>query len=692
MSELSSIVTKEKFINAFHICKEYCEKTDNILDVNFRVLKDHFIELTEAQVTSYYNKFIDSEFVYGLPELHSCEGITIPKKATGVREYKFFPAFSMILYNAVGLVFVDTCNEVVKNIKFNRKKIYPFYPTKFILNQNTNFETERWRVKNDYKTEFNKYQVALEELTVPNSAILQLDLTQYFETIVHEKLISLLYEFSNQSTLSKNKLDAKSETILEFYFEALMNKRFSIPQGRKNFVSDYFGYLYLVPFDMNIESLCSGYNLKFSGMLRYVDDITIILENELNLPNEDVFRTLLEIESNIINWLLKDLGLSINSSKTKRKLIINEDQKSNFIKENKKSISGIELKEEGEGDNLESENSNLTKTLDEVYNEFKSVLTKFKFPNSSDYNISITKEEREILKMILSNKSLQDFVLKPNNKEEIISILKDIDLELIVDYINILIVLFYLKEKKGGGYPFKKFIEDYITKGVKLNDKRRIHIIHILLAQKDIDNSEILKLIVQNKEFLLKDNYGKYLLYFTENFHLEENYDAFSENSIYFRLGHEKVVKKPFLKSYLYNKHNVYQSVIKQLSQHHSGDKAISDQLKHYVIYRRQKKWDLAFNHFHNLFHQIVKKTFILNDQSSIKEIIEKADKLNLEEQLDLDKFYNRRNFNMISHPSQKEQPAEKVSIKDLEYFETKIFAIINKILTNETKTTTPTS
>jgi hypothetical protein len=155
-------------------------------------------------------------------------------------------------------------------------------------------------------------------------------------------------------------------------------------------------------------------------------------------------------------------------------------------------------------------------------------------------------------------------------------------------------------------------------------------------------------------------------------------------------LGHEKIVKDPFRKNYLYNKHSVYQSIIKYFIQNHTDDKAISDQLKHYVIYRRQKKWDLAFNHFHNLFHQIAKKTYSLNDQSSIKDIIEKAEVLNLEEQLDLDKFYNRRNFNMISHPSQKEQPAEKVSLKDLEYFENKIYEIIHKILSYENKPTTP--
>lgn len=680
MSELSSIVTKEKFINAFHICKEYCEKTENILDVNFRLLKDHFIELTEGQVSSYYDKFIESEFVYGLPELHSCDGVTIPKKSTGVREYKFFPAFSMILYNAVGLVFVDTCNAVVKNIKFNRKKIFPFYPTKFFLNPNSNSEAERWRVKNDYKTEFKKYQEALEELIVPNSAILQLDLTQYFETIVHEKLISLLFEFSNQSTLSKNKLDAKSETILEFYFEALMNKRFSIPQGRKNFVSDYFGYLYLVPFDMSIETLCSDHNLKFSGMIRYVDDITIVLENHTNLPNEDVFRTLLEIESKIINWFLKDLGLSINSSKTARKLIITETQKTKFIEENKKSISGLEIKNEDVEQNHDFINQNKAKSLNDLYNEFKDVLAKFKFPRNSNYDVLISKEEREKLKTILSNKSLQGYILKSEKKEEIINILKEVDLELIVDYINILIVLFYLKDKKVG-YPFKKFIENYIMKGVKLNDKRRIHIIHILLAQKDIEIVQIVKIIESNKNFLLKDNYGKYLLYFTENYHLEDGYNEFSENAIYYRLGHEKVVKMPYRKNYLYNKKSVYQSVLKKLIQNHSGDKAISDQLKHYVIYRRQKKWDLSFNHFHNLFHQIAKKKYSLNDQASVKDILENAEILSLEEQLDLDKFYNRRNFNMISHPSQKDQPAEKVSNKDLEYFEKRIIEIINKIL-----------
>ena len=686
MSELSAIVTKEKFINAFNICKEYCEKTENIIDVNFRILKDHFIDLTEGQVSSYYDKFIKNELVYGLPELHSCEGVTVPKKSTGVREYKFFPAFSMILYNAVGLIFVDTCNEVVKNIQFNRKKIFPFYPTKFIINSSTKEESERWKVKNDYKSEFKKYQVALEGLIIPNSAVLQLDLTQYFETIVHEKLISLLYTYSNQSTLSKNKLDAKSETILEFYFEALMNKRFSIPQGRKNFVSDYFGYLYLVPFDMKIESLCSDFDLKFIGMIRYVDDITIILENESNLSNEDVFRILLEIESKIINWFLNELGLTINSTKTERKIISTEIQKQDFIEENKKSISGLELKSDDVSqEKSKNENEENLKTLEEIYDDFKFVLSKFKFPSIEKYNVSINKDEREILKMILSNKRLQDLVLIKGNQKEIVDILKCVDLELIVDYINILIVLFYLKDKKKQ-YPFKKFIEDYITKGVKLNDKRRIHIIHILLAQKDIDKQEILKLILRNKVELQKDNYGKYLLYFTEDIKLEINYDPFSENAVYHRLGYEKVEKEPFRKSYLYNKNNIYQNVLKHLIQSYSDDKAISDQLKHFIIYRRQKKWDLAFNHFHNLFHQIAKKTYSLSDKSTVKEIIEKAHVLNLEEQLDLDKFYNRRNFNMISHPSQREQPSEKVSNKDLEYFESKIFEIINKILSNETQ------
>lgn len=684
MSDLAKIVTKERFLNAYKICFDYCEENENIVDVNFRLIKNHILNLSEAQVKSYYDKFIESELVYGMPELHSCDIVTIPKKSTGIREYRFFSVFSMILYNAIGLTFVDTCNEVLSTLDFNKKSIYPFYPTKFNLNSASKSEKDKWVVKNNYKNEFNKYQTRLEDIITPNCGLLQLDLTQYFESIVHEKLIDLLYQYSNKTTLSKNKLDEASSVILEFFFEALMCHRFSIPQGRKNFVSDYLGYIYLVPFDMEVEKLCQRSKLQFKGMIRYVDDITIVFENHENQNASEVYRQLLETESKIINWFLNILGLSINSSKTVRKYIVDEKEKKIFIEEIKKSISGIELSDSDNQNEIEADEVKKGEVLkiipqvDVIFKKFIEMLEKFKFPENGEFDFKISKYDRELMKVIYDSVIFQKYLLKPGNTAVISKVIKTLEIELTVDYINMLIVLYFIK--KDDNYLFIDILENFFSKYFKADDKRHLHILHVLHAQNNYDKKIINKIISVNKNVIETDNYGKYLLLLADVIKLAENYHELDNNAIFHRITNEYLNSTVYHTGYLFNNDSNYQAVLKILVKDFIGNKAISDQLKNYVLHRRQKKWDLAFNNFHNIFHEICKTKFELTDKATVKTVIEKAKSLNLKDQLTVDKFYNRRNFNMISHPGQKGIPAEKVNAKDLKYFEEKILEIIIKL------------
>lgn len=683
MSDLAKIVTKERFLNAFKICQDYCQSNDHILDVNFRLIKNHLLNLSEAQVISYYDKFIQSELVYGLPEIHSCDIVTIPKKSTGVREYRFFTMFSMILYNAIGLTFVDSCSDSINTLNFNKRSVYPFYPTKFVINKSSKSEKDKWEVRNNYKNEYKKYQDTLSEVVIPNTALLQLDLTQYFESIIHEKLIQLVYQYSTKTTQAKNNLDQDSSLVLEFFFEALMCRRFSIPQGRKNFVSDYLGYLYLVPFDMKVEELCKGSSLTFKGMIRYVDDITVVFDNPDNIPSSEIFRSLLEIESKIINWFLNTLGLSINSSKTVRKYIADEAEKEQFIEENKKSTSGIGLDDPEKEEAKNEPEKNNTKVgeklnVEDTFNKFLKMLEQFKFPENGNFEFEISKEDRELMKVIYDSDIFQKYLLKPGNDEKIGKVITKVEVELTVDYINMLIVLFFIE--KESNYLFIHILEDFFKNKFKPDDKRHLHILHVLHAQNSYDKKLINRIIKRNRRKISKDNYGKYLLLFSKTITEAEDHNHLDNNAIYNRLINEFTQNTVYHSNYLFNNPSLYQTFIRLLVKEYGSNKAISDQLKHYVLHRRQKKWDLAFNNFHNIFHEICKTKFSLNDSATVKTILDTANNLSLDDQLTIGKFYNRRNFNLISHPGQKGIPAEKVNDKDLKYFEKKVLPIIAKI------------
>lgn len=90
MKKIGEIISEELFLNAFHICQDYCKTEYFIQDVNFRLVKNQLITLSDHNVRKFYKRYISNDLVYSLPELFSSDIVSVPKKLTGVREYRFF--------------------------------------------------------------------------------------------------------------------------------------------------------------------------------------------------------------------------------------------------------------------------------------------------------------------------------------------------------------------------------------------------------------------------------------------------------------------------------------------------------------------------------------------------------------------------------------------------------------------------
>lgn len=660
---ISNILPKDVFLNAFNICKEYV-KENYILDINFRLLKDVFLETSVDKIGLFYDEFIATDIIFAVPEMFSTDIVSIPKGITGVREYRFFSMYSMVLYNAIGLLFVECTDGNLKDLNFNQKKIYSFYPTKF------HKDKDDWKASNDYKEGYSDFLSTLSKELLVGDIVLRLDVSKYFEEIQHKVLIKVMRDYSSPSTLTRFNLNGESTSItdLDFYFDSLMNKTQSIPQGRKNFVSDYLGYLYLVPFDVKVKELVKSHKLIFKSMVRYVDDIFIIFNKAENgVSNKDIFKELLSIEQRINSWLFDELQLTTNGAKTDRRIIKTRTERSKFLKFTKKTVSSPTP-------------VNPQKLFTQLV-DFQKTLRKFKINDTQAFSFHLTGEERENLKVIFDYK-FQNYLFQRKNEQKIRSILKLITFDLTADYINILIALFFIRRSKGN--VFTQYLMNFIKKDIDLSDRRHIHILFTALAQ-NIDKTEeafIKKKIVKYRNTLVGNNYGKYLLTFFKIKLPNEEVNLLGQ-SVYQRITEEYNTKRLKKDDFFYTLDNFYINFINELiASPFKEEKAIIQQLIYYVNSIMNQKWDLAFNYLNNFFHEFCKIQYGLKDSDNLNTIINEISSLaELDELMTIRKFYNYRNFNSISHPSQKGTPSIKISKNILIEYHQNVLPIVLKIM-----------
>lgn len=672
MKKISDVITEDLFVNAYKICKKYSEK-EFITDINLLLLKNAFQSITENNIRAYYKKYIQTELFYAIPYLFSTDTVSIPKNVNGLREYKFFTMMSMILYNAVGLLFVDVCNDFLNKVKFENTNIFHFSPTKFTYDNN------EWKSQNEYAKQYTKFTAKMKEIVEEGDVILKIDISNYFDTMKHKKLVQLLKKLGLESKLAIYDIDEKARDTLLFYFESLMNKKQGIPQGKVNCVSDLYGLLYLLPLDFNIVDICKKYKLEYKAMIRYVDDTMIIFRNKNNLANKEIFKELSKLEQELSLFLNNELMLRINEKKTEYSIIHSKEDREKFIERNTKKVSNANKTESEDEINENDESKDLDKKIDEMI----QVIEKYKFTNDDKFKFEITDENKEKLKIVFDN-NIKKYLKKPEIKQKMRKVLQKLDIELTVSQMNILIALFFIDANNQNIYL--DILVNYILNNLDLKDKRMLHIILLMISQ-GIDFSEYEKFnsyIDENKNELFKDNYGKYILILKKIVKNDETISILSDEGIFNQINYEFNKKSKYSRKILCENNTMYNNLIVEMAKLQNINESIINQMKWYVYNIRNGNLDSAFNHFHNLFHEVCKEKFKLKDGDTVETVINKLYKNDIienKEEVLIRKFYDRRNFNPVSHPSKNGKASVKISKEILEEFEDEIIEILLKIL-----------
>lgn len=672
MKKIADIISENLFVNAYNICKDYSEK-ENLTDINLMLLRNAFKSSTENNIKSYYKNFIQTELFYGVPYLFSADVVTIPKNINGLREYRFFSMMSMILYNAIGLVFADICLDTISNVKFSNNGIFHYSPTKF------NYNEREWKAKNEYSKYYSEYTKKIKDNIEIGDIVLKLDISKYFDTMDHEKLIQLLKILGLESKLAKYDIDEKARNTLLFYFESLMNQKHGIPQGKVNCVSDLFGFLYLLPFDLEVINLCKDCSLEFKAMIRYVDDIIIVFNKAKDFSNSRIFKELSKVEQKISLFFNDELMLRLNENKTAYYIIDDYETRSKFIIENTKKVSGVN-KFNDKDKQEEKENS-----ISEKVDEFIKVIKKYKFSNNNSFEFHITDTEKEKLKIVFE-KNIKNYLKKEDIITELRKIVSSLDIELAVNQMYILIAFFFIS-KKNNDKPYLDLLVEYILNNLNIKDKRIIHIILLMITQGiNFEKYDIFKsFIKENQSELIKDSYGKYILVFTNLLKKENKIELLENDAFLYQINYEYYRKSKYIRNYLFENITLYNRVILDIvSSNPEKNNSIVNQIKDYVYNVRNRNWDSAFNHFQNIFHEICKEKYNLKDDASINDIINKLYHDNIIENKDeimLRKFYDRRNINPVSHPSKNGIASIKISRDSLEEFKDNILYIAINIL-----------
>lgn len=665
MKGISRVITREMFLNSYRILYKYIsDKRHALQDINFVLISDFLLSLEEGYIVDFYKKNVETGIIYAAPELYISDPVTIPKGIADLREYRFFSTYGSILYNSMGIFFAEVCSKMITDLRLEQREIYSFVPTSFFLSESGWVVNERWQ------EEYGNFKRIVEEKTEISDVVLSIDISNFFGSIKHEKLIEVLKRFLSAQNKAKYSFNEESEIVLKNYLSSVMGGDKGLPQGKKNFASDYLSFLYLTLFDLEIQNLSSSQELGMISMARYVDDIYIFFKkNEDSLEPQNIYKELVRIEHSISKWLFENLRLTINDTKTKRFIITEPADKKKFISKIHKRTSGLD-------DALIDRKNDYEK----IQSIIQAIRT-FTYPTSLEFSEGVLdNKSRENLKYIF-----EDRIRHKLSKEyfrEVFAALSSASLELSASHFSILSRLFSTSD--GKNKVFLTPLISYFTSNFDPSDKRHIEIALFTMAN-SFGDEDFISFLAQYNGELLFDNYGKYLVAYNNPEFCISSFKKekfIFSSDVYMRICLERnfSFKKSKIKDFLNH------PFIDLLSESEDSTlESIYTAICGYTNDCMYGRWSVALNRLQIVMHETLKRYFDVTDNDKIDKILEKVRRrgalISIDEEIDIIKLWEHRNFNPISHGSKNGIVAPEIEKNELITWEFKVNSLIKKIL-----------
>lgn len=269
-----------------------------------------------------------------------------------------------------------------------------------------------------------------------------------------------------------------------------MNEKNGVPAIEQSALNNFLGYFYLCFADIKLDNIfINDYSevINNFNIIRYVDDTYIFIELNKDIKRKekrleiilDIFNTLRDIYFSEFNLVIND--------KTKCFDLSNEEN-INLLKKEIKITSQTERTFVEDNLSIEEKYKGIFHTLKEIKNKNKSI--EHFFIKEDKIDISLLNE--------IYNKAMSNYLDKPQNKEKIQEMLKNISLSDILFAPKPLLVLLY----KYNNFHLIDKIKQELLK-LKIVKIEHVEVILEILSQENFNNSEnLISKAKENQDFI----------------------------------------------------------------------------------------------------------------------------------------------------------------------------------------------
>lgn len=559
--------------------------------------------LNNFNVKNYHQELISKDIFYNKRKIFYNLKYLVPKGFYGVRNFDFLSFDLLILYYSLGFYFSDLIEDsykIIEEKKDKRKNIFTFYGGKINFQQPANSVLLYYK---DYIEFNNSVNEQIKKIIDSNkkAVIIKLDIQEFYKNIDFDILIQIIEKYAVPSQAKKFKFDTTTIQEIKNLFLFLNKSDIGLPLFSQNIISNFLSYIYLYELDNYIQNLAVAKEKDFVYS-RYVDDFYIIYKRNKGISNEILGDEIFDISTGISKFLAVKLDARINQLKTQNLIIKDDDDLNNFIKKEKIISLPDAIKKDA--------------TPEEKLTDILDIIAKLKKDYKTQGKAHIDTDGNNKLNEIFS-KSLNNYVNSATAKKKIEKQFKNWNP--LLTLANTSTLMFLITQSSANDDFIKYLFEDIES---KFSNPQ-----HLYLLEKFILNNTI------------------------------TSYRKNKINNAQINNSYLKLIKKLVNRNFEFEQFN---SLDLNLSDEILRDNdSLCQQVKMLVLSEIDGKYNVAFNHLLNVFHNYC---FIVDEENTV--VQKKYNQKNVTDFLDrLDfpidylnfsiQFFDRRNKNNISHPGE---------------------------------------